>query len=151
MQAFKKVLELSNSQAAWVQMAFYGGYFCMAILAVLFLRKYSYKTGVLIGLGLLKATANPYILFMGDAKTATQRLNLTQAFNPVGLLVGLLFVHYFVLGKLRSDEIENYVALGGTKQAIIRTSDLMVIRDPSVILGLVILAVFIFILVNKMP
>ena len=32
-QAFKKVLELSNSQAAWVQMAFYGGYFCMAIPA----------------------------------------------------------------------------------------------------------------------
>ena len=30
-QAFKKVLELSNSQAAWVQMAFYGGYFCMAL------------------------------------------------------------------------------------------------------------------------
>ena len=31
-QAFKKVLELSNSQAAWVQMAFYGGYFCMALM-----------------------------------------------------------------------------------------------------------------------
>ena len=51
-QAFKKVLELSNSQAAWVQMAFYGGYFCMAIPAALFMRKYSYKVGVLIGLGL---------------------------------------------------------------------------------------------------
>ena len=34
-QAFKKVLELSNSQAAWVQMAFYGGYFCMALPAAL--------------------------------------------------------------------------------------------------------------------
>ena len=51
-QAFKKVLELSNSQAAGVQMAFYGGYFCMALPAALFVRKYSYKTGVLIGLGL---------------------------------------------------------------------------------------------------
>ena len=51
-QAFKKVLELSNSQAAWVQMAFYGGYFCMAIPAALFMRKYSYKVGILIGLGL---------------------------------------------------------------------------------------------------
>ena len=30
-QAFRKVLELTNSQAAWVQMAFYGGYFCMAL------------------------------------------------------------------------------------------------------------------------
>jgi len=51
-QAFKKVLELSNSQAAWVQMAFYGGYFCMALPAAMFMRKYSYKVGVLIGLGL---------------------------------------------------------------------------------------------------
>ena len=51
-QAFKKVLELSNSQAAWVQMAFYGGYFCMAIPAALFMRKYSYKVGILIGLAL---------------------------------------------------------------------------------------------------
>src|SRR5690606_31715857 len=51
-QAFKKVLELSNSQAAWVQMAFYGGYFCMALPAALFVRKYSYKVGVLIGLAL---------------------------------------------------------------------------------------------------
>ena len=30
-QAFKTVLELSNAQASWVQMAFYGGYFCMAL------------------------------------------------------------------------------------------------------------------------
>ena len=35
-QAFKKVLELSNSEAAWVQMAFYGGYFCMALPAAIF-------------------------------------------------------------------------------------------------------------------
>ena len=51
-QAFKKVLELSNSQAAWVQMAFYGGYFCMALPAALFVRKYSLKLRVFIGLSL---------------------------------------------------------------------------------------------------
>lgn len=51
-QAFKKVLELSNSQAAWVQTAFYGGYFCMVLPAAMFMRKYSYKVGILIGLGL---------------------------------------------------------------------------------------------------
>ena len=56
-QAFKKVLELSNSQAAWVQMAFYGGYFCMALPAALFMRKYSYKVGILIGLGLYASGA----------------------------------------------------------------------------------------------
>ena len=183
-QAFKKVLELSNSQAAWVQMAFYGGYFCMALPAALFVRKYSYKVGVLIGLALyatgallfypaaiteqfwffclglyiltfglafLETTANPYILAMGDPKTATQRLNLAQAFNPIGLLLGLLVAQQFVLKKLQSDDIENYGALSETKKALIRTSDLMVIRDPYVILGLVILAILVLIAISKMP
>ena len=49
-QAFKKVLELSNTQASWIQMAFYGGYFSMALPAAIFIRKYSYKSGILIGL-----------------------------------------------------------------------------------------------------
>ena len=183
-QAFKKVLELSNSQAAWVQMAFYGGYFCMALPAALFVRKYSYKVGVLIGLGLyavgallfypaaiteqfwffclglyvltfglafLETTANPYILAMGDPRTATQRLNLAQAFNPVGSILGLLVAQQFVLQKLQSDDIANYSALEEAKKVLIRTSDLMVIRDPYVILGLVILAVLVLVSISKMP
>ena len=183
-QAFKKVLELSNSQAAWVQMAFYGGYFCMALPAALFVRKYSYKTGILVGLALysigallfypaavteqfwffcfglyiltfglafLETTANPYILAMGAPETATQRLNLAQAFNPLGLIAGLLVAQYFVLKKLQSDDIENYSALLEAKKTLIRTTDLLVIRDPYVILGLVIMAVFILIAISKMP
>ncbi|MCM4156926.1 L-fucose:H+ symporter permease [Gramella sp. AN32] len=183
-QAFKKVLELSNSEAAWVQMAFYGGYFSMALPAALFVRKYSYKTGVLIGLALyavgallfypaaiteqfwffclglyvltfglafLETTANPYILAMGAKETATQRLNLAQAFNPVGLLLGLLVAQQFVLKNLQSDDIENYSALSEAKKALIRTSDLLVIRDPYVILGLVMLMVFLLIVFSRMP
>ena len=65
-QAFKKVLELSNTEASWVQMAFYGGYFSMALPAALFVRKFSYKTGVLIGLGLYAVGA---ILFYPAALT----------------------------------------------------------------------------------
>ncbi|MFI8378365.1 L-fucose:H+ symporter permease [Leeuwenhoekiella sp. NPDC079379] len=183
-QAFKKVLELSNSQAAWVQMAFYGGYFCMALPAALFVRKYSYKVGVLIGLALyaigallfypaaitgqfwffclglyiltfglafLETTANPYILAMGHSKTATQRLNLAQAFNPVGLILGLVVAQQFVLQKLQSDDIENYSSLAEAQKILIRTSDLMVIKNPYVILGFVILIVFFLILISKMP
>ncbi|TKG93724.1 L-fucose:H+ symporter permease [Puteibacter caeruleilacunae] len=51
--AFKKVMrELTNFEAALVQLAFYGGYATMAIPAALFIRKYSYKAGILIGLAL---------------------------------------------------------------------------------------------------
>lgn len=185
-QAFKKVLELTNSQAAWVQMAFYGGYFCMALPAALFVRKYSYKTGVLIGLGLyaigallfypaatteqfwffclglyvltfglafLETTANPYILAMGEPETATRRLNLAQAFNPVGLIAGLLVAKYFVLDNLQSDDFnaDSFAVLEEAKKALIRTSDLLVIRDPYVILGGVVLLTFTLIAISKMP
>ena len=42
--AFKKVLELNNTKASWVQAAFYGGYFTMALPAAFVVKKYSYKT-----------------------------------------------------------------------------------------------------------
>lgn len=49
--AFKKVMpELSNVQASLVQFAFYFGYFVMALPAALFIRKYSYKSGIILGL-----------------------------------------------------------------------------------------------------
>jgi FHS family L-fucose permease-like MFS transporter len=183
-QAFKKVLELSNSEAAWVQMAFYGGYFCMALPAAMLMRKYSYKVGILIGLGLyatgallfypaavteqfwffclglyiltfglafLETAANPYALAMGPKETATQRLNLAQAFNPVGLIVGLFVAQQFVLKNLKSDDVENFSALDEASKVLIRTSDLMVIRNPYVILGLVIISVFVLFIISKMP
>ncbi len=51
--AFKKVMpELSNTQASLVQFAFYFGYFFMALPAALFIRKYSYKSGIILGLSL---------------------------------------------------------------------------------------------------
>lgn len=183
-QAFKKILELSNSEAAWVQMAFYGGYFCMALPAAMFMRKYSYKVGILIGLALyatgallfypaaqsesfmffclglyvltfglafLETAANPYALAMGPKETATQRLNLAQAFNPIGLIAGLFVAQQFVLKNLKSDDISDFSVLDEASKTLIRTTDLMVIRDPYVMLGLFIVAVFVIFLVSKMP
>ena len=103
------------------------------------------------GLAFLETTANPYILAMGDPKTATQRLNFAQAFNPVGLIAGLLVAQQFVLKRLQSDDIEHYASLDEARKMLIRTSDLLVIRNPYVILGLVIILVFILIAVSKMP
>ena len=183
-QAFKKVLELSNSQAAWVQMAFYGGYFCMALPAAMFMRKYSYKVGILIGLALyatgallfypaaqsesfaffciglyiltfglafLETAANPYALAMGARETATQRLNLAQAFNPVGLIAGLFVAQQFVLKNLKSDDITDFSALDEASKILIKTSDLLVIRNPYVILGLVLIGILVLFVVSKMP
>lgn len=187
--AFKKVLELNNTQASWVQMAFYGGYFTMALPAAIFAKKYSYKKGILLGLALyaigallfypaaayeqfgfflaalyiltfglafLETTANPFILSMGPEETATQRLNLAQAFNPIGALSGLYIAQNFILGSLQSDDLDAngnaiYDTLSATAKATVRNADLMVIRNPYVVLGLSLIVVFILIAVVKMP
>jgi FHS family L-fucose permease-like MFS transporter len=188
--AFKRVLELNNTQASWVQLAFYGGYFTMALPAAFFIKKYSYKTGVLLGLGLyglgacffypaaalesygfflaalyiltfglafLETTANPYILSMGSEETATQRLNLAQAFNPMGALAGLFVAKTYILSSLKSSATDEsgkiylFDTLDESAKAAIRSNDLMVIRDPYVFLGLVVLAILVVIALAKMP
>lgn len=187
--AFKRVLELNNTQASWVQMAFYGGYFTMALPAAFFIKKYSYKTGILLGLGLygfgallfypaaawesygfflaslyiltfglafLETTANPYILSMGPEATATQRLNLAQAFNPMGALAGLFVAKQFILNSLLSNNTDAsgniiFDTLDESAKAVIRTNDLMVIRNPYVILGLFVLVILVVIAMAKMP
>lgn len=50
--AFKRIKSMSDLQTSFIQMAFYGAYFCFAIPAALYIRKFSYKSGVLLGLGL---------------------------------------------------------------------------------------------------
>lgn len=50
--AFQTVMELSATKASMVQFAFYGGYATMAVPAALFIRKYSYKSGIVLGLSL---------------------------------------------------------------------------------------------------
>lgn len=49
-EAFSKIFRMNVAQSALVQTAFYGGYFVMAFPAALFIRRYSYKAGVLLGL-----------------------------------------------------------------------------------------------------
>mgnify|MGYP003706138695 CR=1 FL=1 len=187
--AFGTVMEISTAKAALVQLAFYGGYATMAIPAALFVRKYSYKKGILFGLGLyaigallfypaaqfeqfsffllslyiltfglafLETTANPFILSMGDAKTATRRLNLAQAFNPIGSLLGMFVASNFILSNLESDKRDAagnliFSTLDVTEKASIKTHDLGIIRDPYVILGFVVIVMFAIIFFTKMP
>jgi FHS family L-fucose permease-like MFS transporter len=185
--AFKKVMpELSNMQASLVQFAFYFGYFFMAFPAALFIRKYSYKSGIVLGLILyatgaflfypaaakeeftyflislwvitcglafLETTSNPLILMMGDKETSTQRLNLAQAFNPIGSLSGMIIAQVFVISALRSDDYttEAYNALSSDELAVIRENDLSVISVPYIALGVLVLAIMAIIIFTKMP
>ena len=59
--AFQTVMELSAAKASMIQFAFYGGYATMAIPAALFIRRYNYKSGILLGLGLYATGAFLFI------------------------------------------------------------------------------------------
>ena len=187
--AFQTVMELSAAKASMVQFAFYGGYATMAIPAALFIRKYSYKSGILLGLALyatgaflfipaaayqeftyfclslyiltfglafLETTANPFILSLGDKETSTRRLNMAQAFNPMGSLCGMSVASLIVLPQLISDKRDAagkilFFGLSEAEKAEIRLHDLAVIRNPYVAIGLVVLVVFVIIALTKMP
>ncbi len=210
--AFKAVFDnLSNAQSSTIQFAFYGGYATMAIPAALFIQKYSYKAGILLGLSLyatgallfipaaltmqfiwfplslyvltfglafLETTANPYILSMGDEETATQRLNLAQAFNPIGSLLGMFTASKLILAKLstsqfREDQIAANPEYNTLPAAEVNTritaaydafktsepathaanqiADVAIIRNPYAILGGVVLIMLVIFLLKKMP
>jgi FHS family L-fucose permease-like MFS transporter len=141
-KAFKDVFVISNTQSSLVQTAFYGGYATMALPAALFIRRFSYKAGIIVGLALyatgallsipaaahvnfnlflvalyvltfglafLETTANPFILSMGPAATATRRLNLAQAFNPIGSLTGMAVASLFILTSLQVSDFRDDV------------------------------------------
>jgi FHS family L-fucose permease-like MFS transporter len=154
--AFKDVFVINNAQSSWVQMAFYGGYGTMAIPAALFIRRYSYKSGILLGLSLyaigalicvpaasmasfnlflaalyiltfglafLETTANPYILSMGPEKTATRRLNLAQAFNPMGSLTGMTVASIFILSNLQVEDFRTDFSSHLEKQGLVEARE----------------------------
>ena len=146
LSAFKKIMAMSDTQTSLIQLAFYGSYFCFALPAAIYIRKYSYKSGVILGLALyaagailflpaakaasygfyliaiyilaggcsvLETTANPYILAMGAPETATRRLNVAQAFNPLGSITGILLSKYFILKDISLYSVSGtYMTLG---------------------------------------
>lgn len=108
------------------------------------------------GLAFLETIANPYILSMGEESTATRRLNLAQSFNPMGSILGMFVASNVVLSALESDKRNEageliFPTLSTVEKAVIRTNDLAVIRDPYVILGIVVLLMFFIILFAKLP
>ncbi|MDI1305075.1 MAG: L-fucose:H+ symporter permease, partial [bacterium] len=105
------------------------------------------------GLAFLETTSNPLILFLGNKETATQRLNLAQAFNPIGAITGLVMAQFLVIKEIKSDDYsqEAYKALTSSELASIRENDLDVISIPYIGLGIFVLVILIIIILTKMP
>lgn len=182
--AFGRIFNQSQTISSFTQVAFYGGYCLMAIPAAIFIKKYTYKSGILLGLALyaigglifipaastglfwpflaaffiltcglsfLETSANPYILSMGDEATSTQRLNLAQAFNPIGSITGAWVAKEFILAKMNKLSTAERAALPSNEFEAIKMADLQVVKTPYVIIGLVIAIMFVLILLKKMP
>ena len=103
------------------------------------------------GLSFLETTANPYILSMGSEETATLRLNVAQAFNPLGSLLGMFTAQQVILARLTTATQAERAALPPDQLAAVTAHDLAIIRGPYVGIALVIILFFLFIALMKMP
>ncbi len=79
--AFKRIMSMTDFQTSWIQIAFYGSYFCLAIPAALYIKRFSYKSGVLLGLGLFIAGS---LLFYPASNTMVYGHFLTALFILAG-------------------------------------------------------------------
>jgi len=183
-KAFSKIFLMNTVQGSLVQVAFYGGYFAMAFPAAIFIRRFTYKAGILVGLGLyatgallfipasaiglyapfliayfiltcglsfLETSANPYILSMGAEESSTQRLNLSQSFNPIGSITGMFVAKTFIQARLDPMDTSQRELLNPADFEAVKTSDLDILASPYIIIGLVIIMMFALIAVVRMP
>ena len=183
-KAFSKIFRMSVTEGSLVQVAFYLGYFCMAFPAAMFIQKYSFKAGIVLGLLLfgvgalmfvpakmmgfyypfllayfimtcglsfLETSSNPYIYCMGTEETATQRLNLAQAFNPIGALLGMFVAKDFVLARMNSLTTAQRHGLSNIQFNAVKDQDLSVLIQPYIFLGIVCILLLVIIRLSKMP
>ena len=181
---FANIVRMSVTDGALVQVAFYGGYFAMAFPAAMFIRRFTYKAGVLLGLGLyalgaflffpakltgdyypfliayfimtcglsfLETSCNPYILSMGTERTATRRLNLAQAFNPMGSLLGMFVAMNFIQNRLNPMDTVERSQLTQAEFEQVRDSDLAILIAPYLVIGVIILIMLLVIRAVRMP
>ena len=79
--AFKRIMSMSDTQTSLIQFAFYGSYFCFALPAALFIRRRSFKSGIILGLLLYAAGA---MLFLPAARVASYGFYLVAIYVMAG-------------------------------------------------------------------
>lgn len=177
---FIKSMEISRFQAGLIQSAFYMGYFVLAVPAAVIMRRFSYKTGIVLGLLLyaagcllfwpaaiigrygfflmalfviasglafLETGANPFIALLGKPDSSEQRLNFSQAFNPIGSVVGVLLGTVFIFSGDEPDESRiAAMKVAGEYSGFLQHETLRVVKPY---LGLAAFAVFWALLILK--
>lgn len=101
------------------------------------------------GLSILETNANPYIISMGPADTATQRLNFAQSFNPVGSLIGLFVCKFAILKNLEVVNGQKTDGMAADALRAIQTEQLHIVMKPYFVVALILIILWVLIAANK--
>ena len=160
--AFRKIMQMSDLQTSFIQMAFYGAYFCIALPAALFIRKHSYKSGVILGLILYAAGA---ILFLPAAKVESYAFYLIAIYilasgcsvlettaNPYIMSMGSPETATRRLNIAQSfNPIGSILGILISKYFILQDISLYSVSGTYAAVGVVLLAIMVVMLFAKMP
>ena len=101
------------------------------------------------GCSILETSANPYVISLGSEETATRRLNLAQAFNPVGTNLGVLLASTLILPKL-ADPVD-ISSLSDAELHTIRAGELGAVMGPYLGLSFLLILIGVAIASQKAP
>ena len=141
--AFKRIMSLSDSKTAWIQLACYLlGYGGFAIPAALFIKKYTYKSGVLLGIGMYALGT-----FMFYPALQVAGLNINISFF---MFLFALFVLFAGLSILETST-NNYVYAIGPEETATQRLNLAQSFNPfGAITGVILSQVFVLSKLNTM-
>lgn len=141
--AFKRIMSLSDSKTAWIQVACYLlGYGCFALPAALFIKKHTYKSGVLLGLSLYALGAflfYPAMLISGSSVNA-----------GFMMFLGAIVVLFAGLSILETSTNSYVCAIGQEETATQRLNFAQSFNPFGSITGVVVSQVFILSQLNRM-
>jgi FHS family L-fucose permease-like MFS transporter len=100
------------------------------------------------GLSILETSANPFVIAMGPEQTATQRLNLAQAFNPVGANIGVLLGALIILPRLTTEAAKE--SLNPLQLRAAQEKDLSLVLGPYLGIAAVLIVIWLLIFFRKM-
>ncbi len=99
------------------------------------------------GLSILETSANPFIIALGSPVTGTRRLNLAQAFNPVGANIGVALGALIILPYLTPEATRQ--ALSGEELRVSQEQDLFRVLVPYVAIAVVLVVIWVLIAARR--
>ena len=103
------------------------------------------------GLAFLETGANPFIAMLGNPSTSEQRLNFSQAFNPIGSVTGVLLGTIFIFSGVEpgADEIAS-MKLAGRYDSFLQQETMRVVK-PYIFLAIFAVVWALLIIRTKFP